>query len=159
MDTLTKRGTIYVRESFAEAWEEAKSLAQANFDEMNRSPELTFQPIVSLYERLEKIGLLRIYIARIDGVMFGYRSLVLVRHEHSQELVAKCDALYVSPEHRGWPGVRLMRHSDRELAREGVTKVYQSSQIGELSIDRFLSASGYEPIEILYSRKLTKEQT
>lgn len=141
-------------ERFATAWAEAEPLTRANFEEMRGDGQEPFQPQTGLYEYLEACGQLRLYVARVEGEIVGYRVLALAKHPHTSQLVARNDALYLAPSHRAQHARSFLRWTEQQLQTDGVTIVYQSHKPGVRDLDRFLRATGYRPVEITYSRHL-----
>lgn len=158
MPLVVDKRTIFRRERFDLLLIEAMPLIAANFIEMNQCDSDALALMTNLYNKLEDIDALRLYTARCDnGILVGYRSLALTRHQHTGKLVARCDALYVTPSERGSLGSQLLEWSDQELAKEGITEVFQAHKPQIRDLTALLSRHHYEPVEILYSRKLTKE--
>lgn len=158
MHLVVDKRTIFRRERFDVLLVEAMPLIAANFDEMKQCNSDALALMTNLYNKLEDIDALRLYTVRTDnGILIGYRSLALTRHQHTGKLVARCDALYVTPSERGLLGSQLLDWSDQELANEGITEVYQAHKPEIRDLSALFSRHGYEQVEVLYSRKLTKE--
>lgn len=154
MDSCVATGLTFHGERFATLWPEAEALVAANFEEMRRKPGDPFAPRLNVYAALEAQNLLRVYAARVDGELVGYRVLVLNLHSHRSQLVARNEALYVAPQHRARVAWMLMRWSEHQLRDEGVVEVYQSHKPDIVDLSRFLTALAYEPVEVTYSKRL-----
>ena len=79
--------------------------------------DVAFAPLWDSWRRYEKDGMLRIAVVRIAGRMVGYNGFMVHRGLlFGHTLIASNVGVYVEPEHRGWPGLKLIRESERMLA-------------------------------------------
>lgn len=145
---------MYALEPFAQVLEEAADLIIANFEDMRLADSQAIHLDNRRYTQLDAQGAIRVYTVRIDGRIVGYRSFVLLTHQHTGEKVAKCDTFYVEPEHRARAAVGLQSFSDRKLREEGVVWVHQAHNPEKHDLSRFLTARHYRAIETTYARKL-----
>ena len=119
--------------------------------------EMPLAPNLAAYEKLEQLGMLRVYTARRDGSLIGYSVCYVTTSMHRQVVEASEDLLYVAPEHRGKAvGVRLMRFVEAQLAAEGVQVLARRTKAGrpELDLGPMLERMGYAPCETIYVRRL-----
>lgn len=86
---------------------------------------------IDLYTLLERRGAFALITARddADGSLQGYAAFVLTDKTHCKNiLAATCDALYLSPAHRGGLAVlRMLRFAETLLKERGVTRIQYSS--------------------------------
>lgn len=145
---------MYALEPFADVLAEAADLIVDNFNDMRLSESQSIQLDAKTYSQLDAVGAIRVFTARIDGRIVGYRSFVLMKHQHTGEKVAKCDTFYVEHDHRARVAVGLQSFSDRKLREEGVVWVHQAHNPEKHDLSRFLVARHYRPIETTFARKL-----
>lgn len=147
-------GLAIQAESLMAVWEEAAPLMVAHAAESPVAGAWAFDPDTVMYEALDRIGALRCYTARADGVLVGYLSFIVGAHRHHKHLrVANHDAFYVVPEHRGGTGLSLLAHANRALAAEGVDLVVQVVDYGT-PFGAMLDRLGYELCAVAYSKRL-----
>ena len=148
----------YQRESFATAWEEAKPLAARDWDEMIAyKTAAKYDLDEAKYAAFEANGLLRVYIARRDGVMVGYMVfLVTLGTMHAKTTMrAICLDWYLEPEERGGlAGFRLKEFAESSLWHEGVALVEIGVMATSEAAIRLLEATGYERGGISFVRVL-----
>lgn len=135
--------------------EELEPLALQHFKECDPFPELEPDMNPEIYFAADETGKLRIYTARADGKIVGYAVFVVYPHTHYKDSIqATPDLLYLEPSMRqGFNGIKFLRWMDEQLAAEGVQAVYQMSTMRK-DIGAVLSRVGYEPIQVLWARRL-----
>lgn len=73
-------------------------------------------------------GMMRFFVARDNGVPVGYCCFsVFCDAMEAHVLAAQCNAFYVKPEYRGKTSLRLLKHAEKELKEEKVTRFYISA--------------------------------
>lgn len=145
----------YQQEKVSEIWDELMPLLFAHWTEIAHYQDISLDPDVEAYAKVEEMGALRCYTARADGLLVGY-VVFFVRHNlhYRVSFQAVQDVLFLSPEYRhGGAGVKLIRYSERQLAEDGVQAVYhhakRTNQVGKL-----LLRLGYEHIDEIYGKRL-----
>jgi len=120
----------FQRERIADAWDEALPLMLANHDETGALPGCDFAPDREKFEKIDELGMIRAFTARINGVLVGYAVFIVSPHLHYRDLVwGVQDVVFVLPAHRGRAAIRFLRWQDEELAGEGVDLVYRHVEI------------------------------
>ena len=111
-------------------------------------------PDYSIYVFLEKMGLLRVYTARIDGLIVGYCLFIVSPYLHDKtSLRAMQDALYVQPAHRGRVSMNLLRYCSESLANEGVRICYQITTV-KRDFGKVLKRLGFKLDQNIYIKHL-----
>jgi GNAT superfamily N-acetyltransferase len=146
----------YQQESFNGFMEEAWDMLVAHWKEVGVfKKKMEFFPDADMYENLERLGMLKLYTARHDGVLIGYNAFVVQRHPHYiTTLAAMNDILYVKPDYRkGSIAIKLMSFSEKALKQEGVKLVMmRSKRLHDFST--ILKRKGYTEVETVYGKYL-----
>ncbi|HLA14768.1 MAG TPA: hypothetical protein VJZ25_07070 [Gemmatimonadaceae bacterium] len=97
---------------------------------------------------------LRLYTVRLEDLI-GYASFFVVRNPHFRySLQALQDTLFLNPFYRGrFIGPRFIEWCDRQLALEGVQKVYHHVKTAH-DFGPMLEMLGYSCVELVYARRL-----
>lgn len=149
--------TTYQLEPIATLWEQVQPLLEAHWHEIAHYDDILLAPDRALYERIDAMGGLRVYTARLDGALVGYVAYFVKSNIHySASYQATQDVLFVAPEHRrSRIGMDLLRHADKELAAEGVQVVYQHVKVAH-NFGPLLERLGYEHVEHIYAKRLDR---
>ena len=148
--------TTYQRETIATIREEIEPMLAAHHAETAVfGDEFPLAPNLAAYERLEQLGMLRVYSAR-NPHLIGYSVCFVTTSMHRQVVEASEDLLYVLHEYRGKTvGVRLMRFVEASLAAEGVQLLARRSKAcADLSIGAMLEHMGYVGVETVYCKRI-----
>ena len=153
---------IYQRESIAAVRDEVAPLLEKHWAEVAHYKDVPLDVDYSLYEEIERAGILRIYTARIHSPgMEGHKQLVgylaaMVRFNghYKGSLQATQDVLFVDPAWRGCGG-ELIRHAEEELRLEGVQVLYQHVKAASTA-GRLMEHIGYELVDLLYAKRLDR---
>lgn len=123
----------FAAESYAAVRDEAAPLALAHWRETEEAMYggQTAVPIAhSMYEAMERGGVLHIVTARMDGALHGYAAYCVSENiSMPGRLTAAALALYLSREIRtdAFAALRLLRWAEQSLAARGVHGVGYSS--------------------------------
>lgn len=149
--------TTYQRESFDEVLPEALPLLEAHWQELNNTPGEPLNVNLALYQQADANGGLRIFTARNEGKLVGYSAVFVHQGMHcSHQKQATQDVFYVTPEYRGGMlGTRLIRIAEECLEGEDVQLAYNHANVKNMLLGRLLEALGYEPVSVVYQRRLT----
>lgn len=144
----------YAREQIVDVVEEIKPLLEAHYREIAHYPDIALKPDYQRYIGAEGLGTLRIFTARVDGALVGYAVYFVTPALHyCDSIQAHQDILFVHPDYRrSTVGLRLIRHADESLGREGVQVIYQHSKAAH-SIGRVLERQGYELVDEIYAKR------
>jgi GNAT superfamily N-acetyltransferase len=112
------------REWYSQALvDEMQPLLRAHYEEIAWRPDkIALDPDYTRYEKLEALGILRIYTARTFGELTGYAIFLVQPHLHYKgNLTAINDIVFVWPNRRGaFVGKKLLGFAEKELRAEGV---------------------------------------
>lgn len=147
----------FAQERAGPIFDEIKPLLRSHFEEIAHYRDIPLAPDYARYFKAEEHGQLRIYTARMDGVLFGY-AIYFVRPSlhYRTSLQAQQDILYLAPEYRqGGRGRALIEFADNALRAEGVQVVIQHvKHRPELNFGPLLKRIGYEFMDELWTRRL-----
>lgn len=136
---------------------ELMPLLQAHYHEVAHFTDIPLDPNWDLYEKIDKMGNLRVYTARIDGVLVGYEAFFVNRSMHYQSALYACeDVLFVDRSARGARiGIGLMQFAHASLKAAGVTVVMHHTKHREdLNLAPLYRRVGLEPIDDLWGKRL-----
>lgn len=140
---------------------EAASMIAAHWDEVGSNREiLKLNPDHHLYRNLEKVGALRILVARCDKEMAGYFTMMKMRHPRDVTvLIGKDDAIYAKPEYRrALLGKKLVEAGIEDLKRLGCQLIFFGEKVRRYLDDdaevlhhkSYLSRWGFKPQEVIH---------
>lgn len=107
------------------------------------------------YEKLENMGLLKIFTARDDSLLVGYLCVILSPNLHSRGSLLACDdGLFVAKTHRGQTVAKdLIRFTERCLKEDGI-RVFHIVGTTEKPINSLMKRIGYTEIETKFQKVL-----
>jgi GNAT superfamily N-acetyltransferase len=158
---LIAQGVSIEREAFTrELYQELAPLLELHWREIAHFEDIALDVDVARYHAMEQAGILRAFVARMDGKPVGYACFVVAPHAHYKgSLQALQDVLYVDPACRcSAIGLRLIRHCDAELAAEGVQVVLQHAKVKHQALHVILPREGYEAVDMVYVKRLDSRQ-
>jgi GNAT superfamily N-acetyltransferase len=146
---------IYRQERLEDVWDEAQPLVAKHWEEIAHYKDIPLAPEKEMYFGVSKLGLLRVFTARIEGKLVGYCVFFVKRNPHySTSLQATQDILFVLPEYRkGRVGIGLIKYCDQQLGAEDVQVVYQHVKLAH-NFGPVLERMGYEAVDIIYAKRL-----
>ncbi len=151
MTNATDSAVSYQTETATALWPELMPLLERHKDEVGHYPQDVLKPQMAMYERLEAIGGLRVYTARIaPWDLIGYLAFLVGPNPHyADTIMANCDVLYVAPEHRkSGVGYGIMQFARQRLKADGVHCIAMRTKAKkELNFGRLLLAMGYEKVD------------
>lgn len=146
----------YQQEFLDSSKEESISLIEKHFDEVYPSRD-TFQFDMDwdIYEKLEGVGLLKIFTARDDGNLAGYLWVTISPNLHSKgNLIATDDGFFLDKPYRGKSvAARLIKFTEKCLSEDGIKVLYLVGT-KENPIDSFVNRLGYQEIETKFQKVL-----
>jgi GNAT superfamily N-acetyltransferase len=149
----------FQREAIEDVIGEIRPLLERHWQEVAHYPDIPLTPNWDAYEQFQTAGILRIYTGRDYGRLIGYSVFTVHKGVHySTSLEADEDLVFVLPEHRkGRFGLQLMQFAERQLAAENVQLVKRRTKVAErLNFGALLERMGYEPIDVIYGKRLDK---
>jgi len=118
------------KETVADVWDELEALGRRHFYEVDGhgadEPNRPYKLSRKLLDAAERVGVLHIYTARVDGQLGAY-CLWNVGEDAESEglLIADMGPWYVAPEHRRLLlGAKVLKFSIKELKVKGVKNLY-----------------------------------
>jgi len=144
----------YQEESFYNVDDTWKVLFEKHYQEIAwKKDKIKLNVDYKKYESIFKLGQLKIYTAREDGLIIAYAWWFVITHLHYMDCMkAMNDVLYVDPDKRGGrTGIKLIQFSELELKKLGVHTIGMHIK---KSFDWGIVAErlGYEPVETLYEK-------
>jgi GNAT superfamily N-acetyltransferase len=137
-------------------------LLASHWQEIAHYKDIPLDVSWSDYEKVEQVGMLRIYTARVGRELVAYACYKVARNSHYQSsLQAIQDVLFVEPAHRrSGIGGQLVAFADCMLRTEGVQVTYQHSKVSGIGrlLDELLLSQGYELIERIWAKRLDQER-
>ena len=143
----------FQRESVQQIFNDCLPMLIKHWAEVTPFKSYDLEPDFGSYLAMEEAGMLRLFTARKDGQLLGYCIFVLRNNRHyKSKLFAYQDALYVSPQHRGF-GHRFMAWCDDELKADGVSVVFQYVT-ERFNFSPILERHKYRQIEQVWAKEL-----
>lgn len=139
----------------AELVEEMLPLWKAHNDEVPGIKDIPLEPNLSVYEDMDRAGILRIFTVRDNVSLHGYQVMMVSAHPHSKNSIqAVQDILYICPAARkGMTGYRFIKWCCDQLRNEGVQVVYQYIDARN-DFGHLLERIGYRLQDLSYARRL-----
>ena len=147
---------VYRQEPWTEFWAQAKPLLEKHYHEIAQFQDIPLAVDSRRYEDMERVGALRIYVARQGSLIIGYCVMIVQMNAHySMSKQAAQDVIYIDPAYRhGRTGMRLIQFVEQELKNEGVQVVYQHSKVAHPALGRLLDFMGYTRADIIHAKRL-----
>lgn len=146
------------REGLGTFFDEGMPMFKQHWEEISSYIDIPLNIDIDRYLELEAADKLRIFTARINGVLVGYAVFIVGYNMHYLEsFQAVQDIVYIDPAFRGmWLGVRLLRHCDEQLALEGVQVAAHHVKIKHPALGVILKRLGYSAVETIFTRRLDR---
>lgn len=140
---------------FTESWPLVQEIVKAQWIEVDhRAVESKLKVMEETYSKMEELGLHYVILAKEDGEVFGYDSMMITENPHTEELTALTDTMYISPEKRKLGlGREMIAAAEEEAIRLGAVRmciVLKNNQKHEDLVDGL----GYYSYETTYSKYL-----
>jgi GNAT superfamily N-acetyltransferase len=146
----------YQREAAVDLWPELTPLLEKHYHEIAHYPDIPLCPDHLFYEQAEAAGLLRTYTARVDGRLVGYANFFFrpnPKYSGSRQAVA--DNVFLDPDYRhGRLGMGMLIFAHESLEAEGAEVIMHHVKIAHPALGRLLEHLGYEPVDIIYARRV-----
>jgi hypothetical protein len=149
--------TTIAEEPFRSAIEEAIPLLKEHWEELARNKEdIPLDPDFTVYDTLERAGMLATFVVRKEGKMIGYAVYLVRRHPHYRQHVwAVSDLFWINPSHRdGRVGLALFSAVEKGLKARGVHVMHTSHKVDHPTPGVLLKRRGHAMIEHGYSKRL-----
>ena len=143
----------FAHENVKAVWDEIMPLLHENHADTALYKDIPLDPDKNVYLSFDLAGFLRVYTARIEGVLVGYAVFVVTpNHRYRSMLVAQQDVFFVKKENRGF-GPAFVRWCDARLVEAGVTCIARST-VPKYDFSPLLGRMGYEIAETSYWRRV-----
>lgn len=145
----------FQREKWADVEEDILSLSHAHHQEVVDYENEPLDINTDHYRKLDQHDHIMVFTARKRGKLIGYGVFIISSHPHYRKTIrAMQDSIFIHPKEReGWLGYKFLRFCDDQLRQAGVKYVYQTHG-SKKNIGPLLGKLGYEPIELVWMRKL-----
>lgn len=143
----------FSRELIADCLEEAKPLLEDHYEEIAHFKSIPLDPDYDQYLELEKMGIVRCFVARNnEGAMIGYATFFVRRNIHyKSSLQSVQDIIYINPSYRGQGG-KFLLWCDEQLKAEGVQVNYHHIKSAH-NWGKMAERMGYELIDLIYGKR------
>lgn len=148
---------VYRRESLEDSYPDSYALLRKHWEEIGHYPDIPLEVDEVKYAQMEAAGMLRIYTARVDGmILIGYAVFIVSNNPHyASSKQASQDVLFVDPDWRlGRVGIRLVKFAEQMLVGEGVQVVMHHVKAKHLALAEILERGGYELVDLIYAKRL-----
>lgn len=144
-------------ETYAQVIEDIKPLLERHWQEIAVYDDIALSPDFEFYANADKLGMMAVYTARLNGKLIGY-AIYFIRkgHHHYQEAGwAVSDIILVLPEHRN-TGVAtgLFDLIESDLEARGISVMHTTAKTAHPQLSAFLEARGHAMIEKGHSKRL-----
>jgi hypothetical protein len=147
----------YHREAFADCVEEIKSLTVEHYGEVAPYKDIPLDPDWDRYILLDKMGYLRFFTAREEGVLLGYAIYsVGFSIDYSSSYQASLMNIFITKESRG-NGGKFILFAEEYLKENDNVQVIDHHVKAFNDYGPFLEKLGYQKMNINYSKRLDKE--
>lgn len=117
--------------------------------------ELEFNPDLSLYLRLEDMGIVHTVTARDCGELIGWSFLIISPHFHySSMMTATIDSLYVVKGRRGGLVAYKLLKATEEVAKNLGCSVLNIGVNTQRPFDRLCTKLNYTVLETIYTKRI-----
>lgn len=148
------------RETFRDCMADIRRLFAEHEREVNPYPDIPGALDEATYLAGEAVDALRIFTARIDGILIGYAAFIVQNALNWPTCKQATQVLfYVEQSKRHahgltTAGLRLIRVSEAALADEGVQMILQPQFIKHPDLGRLLDHEGYEQESIVWAKRI-----
>lgn len=121
---------VFAEERYSDAIEEMRLMYPAHWAEIEKDADtIPLDMDYERYELLERLGIIHLVTARIDGRMVGYHLFCVSPHlHHKSSLTAVSDIFYLKPSYRkGFNGINFLRFAESSLKARGVQRAAMES--------------------------------
>lgn len=149
-------GLVFATEPLRQWWAEAAPMQVAHWREVARHQEkLPLRVDVPKFFQIEHMGMLACYTARVNGVLAGYQSYLIVPSLHERDhTFAINDLLYLAPEHRrGHNAARFFDYCFNEVRVRGCSLISIRVPVVQ-DFGVILERQGFEHVENVWQKVL-----
>ena len=150
-------GIVYAIEKLQQWRRDAEPFLHDHWREMSPNPNVQLDPDWAMYDRLETVGGLVIYTARIDGELIGYAFFMGGRsHPHYKTMKWMInDNIRINPDYRRKGiGTGLLDFAEEDLKRRGVDYIQIHAKTKHPELAKMLESRKYISDEQIYTRRL-----
>ena len=150
MDGSDAAGLTFQHETYEQVIDDIKPLLTKHWQEIARNKDkIPLNPDYSVYTALGRGKHLRIYTARLNGVLVGYAIYFVRQHPHYQNSIwAVSDIFWLDGNVRGLGlGRGLFQFTEESLRAEGVAVMHTTYKVEHPAAGNLLESMGHELIE------------
>jgi len=137
---------------------EAEPLLVEHWKELATYPDFPLEPDWAFYEKMEQVGITRIYTVRVKGALVGYAVFLVRKHDHyaTSPAWAMNDIIWLHPDFRNWGvGTDLAAFWEKDLYAQGVSVVHIEAKIAHQALIALLVGKrGYSLISSGMEKRL-----
>jgi hypothetical protein len=143
---------FFSSEKLSNSWGELFPLFADHWKEISHYNDIPLEPNLELYNKMEELGLVRLFTARDNSALVGYGVYVMTPDLHAKSSVqASQDVLYIDPKKRGF-GLSFIKWCDEQMREMGAKIILRGVSV-KCDYSRILSRIGYEQVGSTYSRR------
>jgi hypothetical protein len=132
-------------------FDECGDLLRLHFDEVEKNKDIKLNPDNEFYKSIDDCSAL--FTVRCGDDLVGYNLFFLKRNAHQcHSMQANQDVIFIRKDKRG-QGREFISWCDNQLKNIGVQVVYYHVPLSN-NWGKMLEGIGYEPHEIMYSKRL-----
>jgi GNAT superfamily N-acetyltransferase len=150
-------------ECYSDVVDELRGIYPQHWAELAVAADIPLEPNYEGYRLLEHNNMLLLVTLRDGAKLAGYFIGFLMAELHYTSCTSCTgDIFYVLPEYRKqWAGVKLFRAVEAELRKRNITRWHVTSKISNMRGENkdsgiLLKRLGFTPVEVLYSKRLSK---
>ena len=149
---------VFAQESLSDVWDECLPLFHCHYTELNKNKDIVLDPDEASYRVLESVNILKVYTARLEGILVGYCFFIIMPHLHyKQSLTAQNDILYLHPKVRkGLNGYRFIKYVLTKLKELKPQRIFFHVK-ASVNFGPMLERLGAKVFETIYSITLRDE--
>ena len=144
------------QDTWAQAEGDVRSMVDAYYLEVRAESQPDHLLLVSeSYEALEAQGRLVVVTVRDNGKLVGFSGWTIIQHHHFADVLTGVDDSWylAKPYRQGFVGLRLFQKALELLKAAGCKQCIASTSVAK-NVEVLLLREGFEPMEILHSKKL-----
>lgn len=150
--------TTFQEEKFSQIFPELLPKIKVHWNEVTSQKEnFSFELKVEQYCKLEELNCFKIFTARRDTTLLGYSAFFIFPSLKMKDVrVASAEGFWIEKSSRGMGSIaiRLLRHTEAELKKLGVSVINANHPEEHPSLGRLLLHENYTPHERTYIKVL-----
>lgn len=134
-------------------FESISQLTKKHYDEIANYKDIHLDIDIEQYLKIQSVGMLRLYVARVDYNIVGYAFYFIKNHLHYKKSIqAFQDCIFIDPDFRGF-GKEFIFWCENQLEKDGAEVVYIPVNRNH-DFGNALKKLGYQHIDDVYGKRL-----